>query len=55
MKRHLCKLWLSEEACQVLLLTSFFHNQTIDEAAEGAIMMIPHHEKRTEQIYDMVR
>ena len=55
MKRHLVKLWLSEESCEILCLYGFFHNEAIDQVADGAIQMMPHHEGRTKQIQDMMR
>ena len=55
MKRHKITLCLSEESCKILVLFGFFHNESIDEVADGAIQMMPFHEKRSQQIYEMMR
>ena len=48
-------LLLSEESCKILVLFGFFHNETVDEVADAAIQMMPFHEKRSQQIYEMLR
>jgi hypothetical protein len=44
------KLWLSPESIEILQNYAFFHETTIDDIADGAIMMFPFHEGRTKQI-----
>ena len=53
MKHKIC-LILSEDSINILENYAFFHNTTIDDVAEGAIMMMPFHEKRSQQIYDFM-
>ena len=50
MPKKQVKLWLSQESINILENYAFFHETTIDDIADGAIMMFPFHEGRTKQI-----
>lgn len=48
------KLRLSDDAVDVLENYAYFHQTTIDDIAEGAILMFPFYEQRTKQIREMM-
>ena len=47
-------LRLSEDSIDILENYAYFHNTTIDDIADGAIMMFPFYEQRTKQIREMM-
>jgi NRPS condensation-like uncharacterized protein len=48
------KLRLSQDALDVLENYAYFHQTTIDDIADGAILMFPFYEQRTKQIREMM-
>ena len=47
-------LRLSQDAIDVLENYAYFHSTTIDDIAEGAILMFPFYEQRTKQIRELM-
>ena len=54
MKKRVLMLRLSDDALEVLQNYAYFHNTTVDDIAEGAILMFPFYEQRTKQIREMM-
>ena len=47
-------LRLSDGSIEILENYAYFHDTTIDDIADGAIMMFPFYEQRTKQIREMM-
>lgn len=47
-------LRLSQDSIDILENYAYFHGTTIDDIADGAIMMFPFYEQRTKQIREMM-
>lgn len=48
------RLRISSDALEILENYAYFHNTTIDDIADGAILMFPFYEQRTKQIREMM-
>lgn len=54
MSKKLMKLYLSRESIEILENYAFFHDTTMDDIADGAILMFPWHEQRSRQIREFL-
>ena len=48
------KLQISRDALDILENYAYFHNTTMDDIADGAILMFPFYEQRTKQIRELM-
>ena len=50
----LIRLRISQDALDVLKNYAYFYDTSIDDIADGAILMFPFYEQRTKQIREMM-